>query len=123
MSKQARFAPSRNLPKVSVEVLNRQYLSTLNWDNLLTSVQRETYGALLSYTQQHSSDGFIEKWHPSFLATKANAEDHPSWDEAMSGPHANGFWEACKLVLETLEKKDCWEVVDRPNGRSIVSST
>jgi hypothetical protein len=29
MSKQTRFAPSRNLPKVSGEVLNRQYLSTL----------------------------------------------------------------------------------------------
>jgi hypothetical protein len=95
----------------------------LNWDNLLTSVQRGTYGALLSFTQQHSSDGFIEEWHPSLLATKANAEDHPSWDEGMSGPYANGFWEACKLELETLEKKDCWEVVDRPKGRSIVSST
>jgi hypothetical protein len=102
LSKQTWFAPSRNLPKVSCEVLNRQYLSSLKWDNLLTSLQRGNYGSMLSYMQRQSSDGYIEEWHPSLLASKANAEDNPSWDDAGS-----------KTTTKTTEKKVV-EVVPPP---------
>jgi hypothetical protein len=53
----------------------------------------------------------------------ANAEDHPSWDEAMSGPFANGFKKACETEYNTLVEKECWDVVDRPKDRSVVSGT
>jgi hypothetical protein len=79
----------------------------MDWNTLLTSLRRGNYGALLSYMQRQSSDGYIEEWHPSLLATKANAEDHPTWNEAMNGPYANGFWEACKIEYNKLVKKNC----------------
>jgi hypothetical protein len=75
LSKQTYFAPSRQLPRVRCEVLNDQRLSTLRWDNLLTSLRSGSYGSLLSFVQQHSEDGYLDEWHPSLLATKANAED------------------------------------------------
>jgi hypothetical protein len=65
----------------------------------------------------------IEEWHPSILATKANAEDHPTWNEAMNGPFANGFRKACELEYNTLEEKDSWDVVDRPLDRPVISGT
>jgi hypothetical protein len=91
LSKQTYFAPSRNLPRVRCEVLNRQRLSTLRWDNLLTSLRSGSYGSLVSFVRQHSEDGYIEEWHPSLLATKANAEDNPTWNEAMTGPFSQLF--------------------------------
>jgi hypothetical protein len=123
LSKQTHFAPLRNLPRVRCEVLNHQRLCSLQWNNLLTSLRGGSYGSLLSYVQQHSENGFLDEWHPSLLATKANAEDNPTWDEAMNGPFSQGFREACKREFDTLEKKNCWDVVDRPKDRSIVSST
>jgi hypothetical protein len=86
LSKQTYFAPSRNLPRVRCKVLNHQRLSTLRWDNLLTSLRSGSSGSLVSFVQQHPGDGYLEEWHPSFLATKANAEDNPTWNEAMTGP-------------------------------------
>jgi hypothetical protein len=65
----------------------------------------------------------LEEWHPSILATKANAEDHPTWNEAMNGPFANGSRKACELEYNTLEEKDCWDVVDRPLDRPVISGT
>ena len=46
------------------------------------------------------------------LATKANAEDTPTYAEAMSGPLRQGFMEACRIEIETLMRKECWEVAD-----------
>jgi hypothetical protein len=95
LSKQTSFAPTRNLPRIRCEVLNHQRLSTLNWDDLLTSIRGGSYGALLSFTQQHSDDGFLDEWHPSLLSTKANLEDNPPWNEAMNGPFSQGFRTRC----------------------------
>jgi hypothetical protein len=86
----------------------------LRWEELKTYCLSGTLGAYTSYTQPETVDGYIEDWHPSLLATKANAEDLPTWNEAMNGPHADGFWKACEIELETLERKQCWEVVDPP---------
>jgi hypothetical protein len=41
----------------------------------------------------------------------------------MNGPFANGFSKACELEYNTLEEKDCWDVVDRPLDRPIISGT
>lgn len=123
LSKQTKFSFSKTLPRFRGEVLNQQRLSTLRWNELLTSVKKGTYGALLTELRRNSPDGFIEEWNPSLLATKANAEDHPTYEEAMNGPLAAGFKKACEIEYNTLVDKDCWEVVDRPKGRSVISST
>ncbi len=67
LSKQTSFPTNQRLPRINGEVLNHQRLSTLQWNDLLSSLRGGTYGALLSYTRRHSSDGFIEEWHPSLL--------------------------------------------------------
>jgi hypothetical protein len=72
---------------------------------------------------KNTTNGYIEEWNPALLATKANAEDVPSWDEAMNGPMAAGFWKACETEINTLVDKDCWDEVPRPKDRPVVSST
>jgi hypothetical protein len=41
----------------------------------------------------------------------------------MNGPFSQGFRKACQVEFDTLVRKDCWEVVQRPKNRSVVSST
>jgi hypothetical protein len=66
------------------------------------------------------------------ITSKYNGEIVHTWNSSTRGwdPDAatvnnvtNGFWEACKLEFDTLTKKYCWEIVDRPKNRSVVSST
>ena len=62
--------------------------------------------------------------HPLVLAMKANAANHSTWEQAMSGPDANGYWEACKKELNTLsDKRDTWETVDKKPGIKVLPST
>ena len=49
----------------------------------------------------------IEEWTPLALAAKGNDVDTPNWEQAMNGPNAEGFWEACKVEIDTLNKKGC----------------
>jgi hypothetical protein len=59
-------------------------------------------------------EGTVEHMEPTVLATKANSEDNPTWDQAMNGPDRSGYWQACETELDTLQnKKDAWDVVDR----------
>ena len=58
------------------------------------------------------------------IVSKANAANHPTWEQAMNGPEANGYWEACKKELNTLEtKRDAWEVVKREPWMKVLPST
>ena len=42
----------------------------------------------------------------------------------MNGPDSEGFYEAMKAEIETLEEKmGCWEVVPRPQGKKILPGT
>jgi hypothetical protein len=66
----------------------------------------------------------IEWMHPMVLAAKANAEDNPSWEQAMNGPDREGYLEAARKELKTLsEDKEAWEVVDREEWMKILPST
>jgi hypothetical protein len=64
--------------------------------------------------RQNAENGFLGEWHPSLLATKANAEDNPTWDDAMNGPYSQGFKQACQLEIDTQMKMECWDAADRP---------
>ena len=57
------------------------------------------------------------------LALKANAEDNPTWEQAKNGPDRDGYWTAAEEELETLEKKDAWEVVSREDWMKVLPST
>ena len=49
---------------------------------------------------------------PMILGAKANAEDTPTWEQAMNGPDREGYMEACQKEIDTLSNdKDAWDVV------------
>ena len=62
---------------------------------------------------------------PLMLATRseASAADNPTWDEAMTGIHKEGFWDAMEKELRTLIKLNAWTQVPRSEAPNIVGST
>ena len=67
--------------------------------------------------------GTVEEWSPLALAAKGNDADTPTWEQAMNGPNAEGFWEACKVEYDTLVKKECWDVVKRETWMNVLPGT
>ena len=65
--------------------------------------------------------------HPLAFSARANAEDNPTLEEAMSLPDREGFIAAMHLELEQLESMNAWIVVPREKaiatGRKILGST
>jgi Reverse transcriptase (RNA-dependent DNA polymerase) len=58
------------------------------------------------------------------LSARANAEDNPTWEEAMNGPDKAGYWKAMDKEVTTLETEmDSWEVVKRQGWMNILPST
>eukprot|EP00978_Attheya_sp_CCMP212_P041714 scaffold242707_cov28-Attheya_sp.AAC.1 len=50
-----------------------------------------------------------ENWNPLALQMKASSEDNPTWNEAMNGHDAKGYWLAMKKEIISLEKLKAWE--------------
>jgi hypothetical protein len=44
-------------------------------------------------------------------------------NEAMNGPFAEGFWEACHKEIDTLVNMNVWEVVNRESWMSVIPTT
>ena len=112
----ASFPRGSSYPKQKVlrEQLNSQFLQSLSWEQAIDAIKsidlRRMEHVLLQNTNPCTTT--IEEMHHMALSTKANAADHPTWDQAMNGREAKGYWEACKKELNTLEtKRDAWEVV------------
>ena len=73
----------------------------------------------------NTRDLIVSFVHPLFLKAKAaaSAQDNPTWSQAMNGPLADGFWEACKKEIATLEGMDAWEVVKRTAEMKVLKGT
>ena len=75
------------------------FLLTLDWQKepLYANSTWKTIKLRSALRSEH------ESCHPIALSTKANADDHPKWNEAVNGPDAEGFWEAMdKEIYETM---------------------
>jgi hypothetical protein len=115
-------------PKHSVRasLYNSQFLMSLNWSQTVESLRSADLSAMMHVIDQHTDvdQNTIEWMHPMVLAAKANAEDNPSWEEAMNGPDREGYLEAARKELKTLSKdKDAWDVVDREDWMKVLPST
>jgi hypothetical protein len=64
--------------------------------------------------------GTVEDWNPATFAVKANTDDNPNWGQAINGPLAEGYWQACIKEYETLVKMDVCEEVEREGWMNIL---
>ena len=69
-------------------------------------------------------------WNPMTLQamahqTKSRNKDPLTsrWEEAMNGPHSDGFWEAAVKEIDTLKKMRVWDEVDREEWMRVLPST
>jgi hypothetical protein len=70
----------------------------LQWNQVIESIQSKDLHAMMHLLEQQTNldEHTVEWMHPMILSTKANAEDNPTWDQAMNGPDKHGYWEAIK---------------------------
>jgi hypothetical protein len=62
--------------------------------------------------------------HPCFChPSKASQADNPTYEEAINGPHNEGFYQAMVTELTTLTDMECWDVVKRVPGCNVLPST
>jgi hypothetical protein len=105
---------------------DRGQFMNLDWkSNLLHQVP--TYYSKMMAMLQLATDPFTNEidgdLHPCLLASKASQADSPTFEEAMNGPHRDGFHEAMVKELKTLTEMECWEVVKRVPGSNVLPST
>ena len=112
--------------KIKSEVLQNQFVQGLTWDTVVSSLrskdsQRSLLPMLKSYDPMTKT--LEDGWSPMALAAKANDADTPNWNQAMNGPNAKGFREACKTEIDTLNKMNVWDVVPRQSWMNVLPST
>lgn len=119
---QAGANPNR---KVRSSALSSQYLATLDWKPEMANAKtQQMKHILLQMLKSYDEDeGTLEEWHPLAFGAKSNDPDTMDWFEAMNGPNRDGFMEAARKEIETLEQMDVWEVVDRKDWMNVLPST
>ena len=132
---QARWAALSHFPhesetyartKVKRDSLNDAFLARLDWSTVIHELKSSTTSLLGRLMALHVDvrTGTMEAMHPMMLVTKADAADNPRWHDAMNGPDAAGFMEACKKEIDTLSRlMKAWEVVDRQDWMNVIPST
>ena len=66
----------------------------------------------------------LDGFHPFSLQTITNAEDNPTYDEAMHGPYADAFRDAMQIEFDTLnDQMGAWDIVEREPQMNVLSST
>lgn len=69
------------------------------------------------------NEGLLHGLSPLMFAAKANADDTPSYRDAMNGAERDGFIEAMKSEIHQLEQMKAWVIVNRPKGKKVLPST
>jgi hypothetical protein len=86
-------------------------------------------GTVAGFLARHEIDFdfdtlFHEVWDPMVLAVRANAEDNPTWYEAMNRPDKEGYWQAMVKEHNTLkDAMNCWTDVDRQPWMNVLPCT
>ena len=101
--------------KVRQHQLQAQFEQGLDWSKTLSQLRSKDSKSLFAHLAQHfdEDDGTQEDWSPMAFKAKCYDEDNPSYEQAMNGPNAKGYKEACKKEYDTLEAMGVWEVVTR----------
>ena len=113
-----------------MEDATRMFYANLDWNEgssvgtLLSSPLSE-FVQLAASDTDISSEAVMRAVSPYILAAKSSAskEDNPNWWQAMNGPHAEEYWKAAKLEIQTLETMKAWDVVERTSDMNVLPST
>jgi hypothetical protein len=93
--------------KVRAGLLNEQHIQGLRWDRLLDSLKTGSLGKLMAQMNIETDQDLntVEEYNPILLSSKASEDDNPTYEQAMSGPNKEGYWQAAKKEVDTLVKK------------------
>jgi hypothetical protein len=90
-----------------------------------TSTSSNYYSKMMALLQL-ATDPFTNEidgdLHPCSLSSKASQEGNPTYEEAMNGPHRDGFHNAMIKELKTLTDMESWEVVKRVPWSNVLPS-
>jgi hypothetical protein len=111
--------------KVRAGLLNEQLIQGLNWNRLVDSLKTESVGKVMAQmnTETDQDLNTVEECNPALLISKASEDDNPTYEQAMSGPHKEVYWQAAKKKVDTLVKKVSWEVVAKKAWMHVLPST
>ncbi|KAL7465130.1 hypothetical protein ACHAXS_005455 [Conticribra weissflogii] len=98
------------------------------WTDVYNMLESGKVTALSSYLARDFGAGksdspfpVVSSFEPHVLGAKTRNADNPSYEEAMYGPFAANYWDACIEELNTLVKKlDAWELVPRPSDPKVI---
>jgi hypothetical protein len=97
----------------------------MEWFKAIDMLKNNDLKNLYSFMEQSydPEEGTQEDWHPMALGSQANNEDNPTWEQAMNGPDAVGYWKAAQKEMDTLNSKEAWDVVDKEPWMNILPGT
>ena len=108
---------------------DQAFLQSLDWGDSfddLAQLAQSSYAQTLFREVAETADPSLDipaEINPLIFSTKASDEDNHRWHQAVTGVHAEGFWEAMKLEIDTLSTLGAWSLVPRTREMSILPST
>jgi hypothetical protein len=90
-----------------------------NKDNnkeLVVEIPRKEDQYYKQFEKIHHCAQIIDKYPDIFLIKEGNNEPN-SYNQAITGPHANNWSKAMKLEISELVDKNTWDIVDIPKDR------
>jgi Reverse transcriptase (RNA-dependent DNA polymerase) len=111
--------------KIRASILNSVLLHALNWSKTINDLDSNDLQRFLGEVVCHYNyeDGTFDWQHPMEFSARANADDNPTWEEAMHGPDKAGYWKAMEKEKGTLEEMESWEVIDIKPWMNVLPGT
>ena len=111
--------------KIKQSDLNQEFIMGLKWGAFTESLKSADLQIVMTLLGQHTyvDHNTIEQMNPMILGAQANAQDNPTWNQAMNGPYKEEYWKAALLEHKTLIGVDAWETADKEPWMNILPST
>ena len=73
---------------------NHKYLMAFKWSQTVDTLRPTDMQAVPILIEKHTNiDTDTVEWiHHIDIVAKSNSDYNPTWDEAISGPHKEGYW-------------------------------
>ena len=101
--------------KIRQHQLQHSFEQGLDWTKTISQLRSHDAKSLFAHLSHFYDEdaGTQEDWSPLAFKAKCYDEDNPSYEQAMNGPNAEGYKEACRKEYQTLWDMGVWELVKR----------